>query len=143
MALPSSGPISFSQINIELGFAASATCSLQARTAGTQPAINQAAPYSASEFYSHTQDTAELSPSSRTVVGNNGTTAQFTITSNTSWTVNDDQTWATPDVTSGSGNGSVTFTLTENSGGSTRFAIVTLTAGAVVDTASIAQQPLV
>lgn len=145
MALPGPGnPISFSQINTELGFASTATCSLQTRTGQTVPNINQSAPYSVSEFQNHAQSVGELDPASRTVAGANGTTAQFTITSNTSWTLSDNSGgWASPSVSSGSGNSSVTYTLTENPGPSTRFATVSITvSGQVTDTATIAQQPV-
>jgi hypothetical protein len=144
MALPGPGsPISFSQINTELGFGATTTCSLQTRTGQTAPAINQAAPYSVSEFQSHVQETVEITPTSQTVAGTNGTTAVYTITTSESWTASDDQAWATPDKNSGTGNDTITYTLTENNTGSTRFTIITITtSGGATDTASIAQQSI-
>jgi hypothetical protein len=54
------------------------------------------------------------------------TTKSVSITSNTNWTVSSNQSWATPSPTSGSGDGSVTITIDENTGDFPRDAIVTL-----------------
>ena len=54
----------------------------------------------------------------------------FNITSNTSWTVSTDQSWCTVNLTSDSGNGSVTVSVGENTSTSERSATITVTSDA-------------
>jgi hypothetical protein len=53
----------------------------------------------------------------------------FTITSNTSWTISSDQPWCTLSEDSGSGNKSVTFNVTKNEGTTSRTATITASYG--------------
>ena len=53
-------------------------------------------------------------------------TASFDITSNTTWTVSDDQTWLSVTPASGSNNGVVTISATENKGNLARTSTVTI-----------------
>jgi hypothetical protein len=55
----------------------------------------------------------------------------FDITSNTSWTVTDNQSWLTVSPTSGSNNGTVTVTAQENTSASARTATVTVSSTGV------------
>ncbi|MBK6346609.1 MAG: hypothetical protein IPF68_11875 [Bacteroidales bacterium] len=67
-----------------------------------------------------------VTPSTQNVTTTAGSTA-FTVTSNTAWSVISDQTWCivTP---SGSGNGSITATYTQNTATSPRTANITVSA---------------
>jgi hypothetical protein len=139
MALPASGTISFSDINVEMGFSSSATCSLQTRTQGTLPPINQATPYSISEFYSHTQDGIEVLPVG-VVRSNAAGNFDVTITTGVAWTLDDGgATWVTPASTSGSGNDVVNIAYDAN-GGSERVATITVTTSGGSDTCVLTQQ---
>ena len=60
-------------------------------------------------------NTLSVLPSNRNVSSSAGNTT-FSISSNTSWTVSDDAGWLTVSPTSGSNNGSLTATFTENTG---------------------------
>lgn len=51
----------------------------------------------------------------------------FSFTSNTAWTVTSDQGWLSVSSTSGNGNGTLSFTATENTTGEARIATVTIT----------------
>ncbi|MFH1121738.1 MAG: BACON domain-containing carbohydrate-binding protein [Bacteroidota bacterium] len=70
-----------------------------------------------------------VTPSTQNVTAPAGSTA-FTVTSNTSWTVISDQTWCTV-TPSGSGNGSITASYTQNTTTSPRTANVTVSASGV------------
>lgn len=67
MALPTSGPLSFSAINTELGRSSTATMSLQTAETGGYVAINQnsaskpngSAPYRIGEWYGYNQNSAD------------------------------------------------------------------------------------
>jgi hypothetical protein len=64
----------------------------------------------------------------------------FTITSNTGWTVTDDQAWLTASPTSGSDNGTVTVTAQANTDPSPRTALVTVAGtGTPSQTVTVAQ----
>lgn len=69
------------------------------------------------------------SPSSQSVSGPSGTTS-FSVTSNTSWTANSDQSWCTVPST-GSGNSALTATYTANTLATSRSAAITLSADGV------------
>jgi hypothetical protein len=87
------------------GSAASNLCSTGATLAVTPSAVNLAAAANSSDT--------------------------FDITSNTSWTVTDNQSWLTVSPTSGSNNGTVTVTAQENTSASARTATVTVSATGV------------
>jgi endonuclease I len=69
--------------------------------------------------------TLSVAPSNANVTYVAGNTA-FTATSNTSWTVSSDQAWCVP-TASGSGNGTITATFTQNTLLTTRVANLTVT----------------
>ena len=52
-------------------------------------------------------------------------TQSITVTSNDSWTVESNQSWCKLSVSSGSSNGTVNVTVTENTTASTRSAVIT------------------
>jgi len=72
-----------------------------------------------------------VSPSTVSVAAAANSTGTFNITSNTSWTVSDNQTWLTVSASSGSNNATVTVTAQENTGTSSRSATVTVSATGV------------
>ncbi len=64
----------------------------------------------------------------------------FTISSNCSWSISDDASWLSESPTSGSGDETVTLTVSENTSSSTRTAIITITyAGGQTETISVSQ----
>jgi hypothetical protein len=87
-----------------------------------------------------TTPTLSVSPTSVSVAAAAGSTGTFNITSNTSWTVSDDQSWLTVSPTSGSNNAAVTVTAQENTGSTTRSATVTVSAtGVASQTVTVTQ----
>jgi hypothetical protein len=78
-----------------------------------------------------TGTTLSLSPATVSVAAAANSTGSFSVTSNTSWTVTDDQAWLTVSPTSGSNNGTVTATAQQNTGTSARSATVTVAATGV------------
>jgi (4-O-methyl)-D-glucuronate---lignin esterase len=75
--------------------------------------------------------TLSVAPSAVNVAAAANSTGTFNITSNTSWTVTDNQSWLTVSPTSGSNNGTVTVTAQQNTGASARTAAVTVSATGV------------
>ena len=67
------------------------------------------------------------------------TSSNFSITSNTSWTISDDATWLSTSKTSGSGNSTFTITATANTSTSSRSATVTVAGGGITRTVSVTQ----
>ncbi len=63
---------------------------------------------------------------------------QFTVSSNVSWTVSDDQSWLTVTPASGSNNGTITLSYTANTG-ATRTGIITVTGGGITRTVTVNQ----
>ncbi|QNM84689.1 T9SS type A sorting domain-containing protein [Polaribacter pectinis] len=68
-----------------------------------------------------------------------GESKDFTVTSNLSWSVTDDKTWITVSPSSGSNNGTVTITVSENATFSVRTGTVTVTAGSLTRTVTVNQ----
>ncbi|OQB98875.1 MAG: hypothetical protein BWX80_03903 [Candidatus Hydrogenedentes bacterium ADurb.Bin101] len=97
------------------------------------PAIQDTVYYIAVDGYRGEQGgiTLEVTPSlvvtpgTRTVAGDNGTTT-FTVQTIASWTAVSDQAWASLDVTSGEGDGMLTVAYSANSG-EERNATITVT----------------
>src|SRR5262245_40843474 len=75
--------------------------------------------------------TLSVAPSAVNVAAAANSAGTFDITSNTSWTVTDNQSWLTVSPTSGSNNGTVTVTVQENTSASARTATVTVSATGV------------
>jgi len=74
------------------------------------------------------------------VAASANSSATFNLSSNTSWTLSDDQAWLTVSPTSGSGNATVTVTAQANTGSSSRSALVTAAAsGAASQTVTVMQ----
>lgn len=57
---------------------------------------------------------------------NQNSTSQFDISSNVQWTLNSNQTWLVPDVSSGYGNKTITLTAAENTGSTARIATISV-----------------
>ena len=68
-----------------------------------------------------------------------GQSKTATISSNVDWTVTDNQSWISVSPTSGSDNGTISITTTENTSTSARNGIVTVTGGDLTKTISISQ----
>jgi len=87
-----------------------------------------------------TVTTLSVSPSAVNVAAAANSTATFNLSSNTSWTVSDDQAWLTVSPTSGSSNATVTVTAQANTGSAARTALVTAAAsGAPSQTVTVTQ----
>jgi hypothetical protein len=82
-------------------------------------------------------DELTVSPTSLSYSSAAGTQT-VNVTSNTGWTVSDDQSWITTSVSSGSGNGSFNVSATANSGAA-RSGTVTVVGGTVTRTISVSQ----
>jgi mannan endo-1,4-beta-mannosidase len=63
----------------------------------------------------------------------------FSITSNVSWTVTDDQTWITVSPTSGVSNATVTVSATANAATTSRSGTVTVSGGSITRTVAVTQ----
>jgi hypothetical protein len=61
------------------------------------------------------------------------------VTSNVSWTVNDDQSWLSTTPTSGTNNGSFSVNATANTATTSRSGTVTVTGGGITRNVSVAQ----
>lgn len=81
--------------------------------------------------------TLTVSPSSMSV-GSSASTQSATITSNVSWTVTDNQTWITVSPTSGTNNGTIGVSVTQNTG-TARSGTVTITGGGLTRTINVSQ----
>ena len=66
-------------------------------------------------------------------------TGTFSITSNVSWTVTDDQTWITVSPTSGVSNATVTVSATANTATTSRSGTVTVSGGSITRTVAVTQ----
>ena len=82
-----------------------------------------------------------VSPSNRSVSSASGSTT-FSVTSNTSWTVSDDASWLTVSPGSGSNNGTLTATYTENTTTSQRVGTITVVGGGITRTVTVTQAPI-
>ncbi|MBR3472762.1 MAG: hypothetical protein IKH22_09310 [Prevotella sp.] len=80
----------------------------------------------------------ELSSSSLSLASSAGS-EQVTITCNGSWTANSSELWCTVSPASGTGDGVLTITASENTSADSRNATVTVTAGALTRTVTVTQ----
>jgi len=103
--------------------------SVTARSANINVAVNGLTPIVVTVSQAGASPVLSVTPASQNVTASPGSTA-FTVTSNTAWTVISDQTWCTV-TPSGSGNGSVTATFTQNLSTSSRTANITVSASGV------------
>jgi pectate lyase len=77
--------------------------------------------------------------SSSLSLGAGASSSNVSVTSNVSWTVNDDQSWLSTTPTSGSNNGSFAVNATANSGSSARSGTVSVTGGGITRTVGVTQ----
>jgi hypothetical protein len=75
--------------------------------------------------------TLSVSPTTVNVAAAANSSAMFNVSSNTSWTVTDDQAWLSASPASGSNNGTVTVSAQQNTSTSVRTAAVTVSATGV------------
>jgi len=75
-----------------------------------------------------TGSTLSVAPNAVNVAAAANSTGSFNVTSNTNWSVTDDQAWLTTSPTSGSNNAAVTVTAQANTGSAARSATVTVSA---------------
>ena len=66
-------------------------------------------------------------------------TVQFNIIGNAQWTISSNANWATPNVTYGEGNASITVSLTDNTSEEAREAIITISSNTKSETVTIRQ----
>ena len=78
------------------------------------------------------------SPSNQNVAFGSGNTT-FSISSDVSWIVSDDASWLSVSPTSGSNNGSLNATFTENTSSSSRTATITISGGGITKNVSVTQ----
>jgi YVTN family beta-propeller protein len=84
--------------------------------------------------------TLSVSPSILDIEAATGSTATFSVISNTNWTVTPDQTWLTANPASGAGNATVTLTTEANPTASIRTATVTISGtGVTSQTVTVTQ----
>jgi len=84
--------------------------------------------------------TLSISPEVLNVSSANGSTASFSITSNTNWTVSSGESWLTVNPVSGNNSNTILVTAEENLATSERSAIVTISAnGAASQTVTVTQ----
>ena len=66
-------------------------------------------------------------------------TVQFTIIGDARWTISSNQSWATPNTTSGERDATITVSLTENTGEQAREAVITVSSDSKSETVTIRQ----
>lgn len=66
-------------------------------------------------------------------------TVQFSIIGDARWTLFSNQSWATPNSTSGEGNATITVSLTDNTGEQEREAVITVSSDSKTETVTIRQ----
>jgi mannan endo-1,4-beta-mannosidase len=79
-----------------------------------------------------------VSPTSLSLAAS-ASSGTVSVTSNTSWTVTDNQSWITVSPTSGSNNGSFTVSVTANTATTARTGTVTVTGGGITRTVAVTQ----
>lgn len=94
-------------------------------------------------FWTDVVPSLTVSTSTLTVAQPANSTKTFDITTANSWTVASDQTWLTPNSTSGTGNKTITLTAQANTTYASRTANVTVTGSSTVKTIVVTQSPSV
>lgn len=79
-----------------------------------------------------------ISPTSRSI-SSSATTITVTVTSNTVWTVSDNASWISSNLSSSNGNGSFVVSCSSNNSGSSRTGVVTVSVSGSSATLTIAQ----
>ena len=87
---------------------------------------------------SATAFTLTVTPSNQSVTNASGST-EFTVESNTSWTLSDNAGWLTVSPISGTGNGAITATYKENTTTAQRIGTITVTGGGITRTVTVTQ----
>jgi hypothetical protein len=100
--------------------------STSSRTATITVSLSGATPVAVTVIQAGAASSLSVTPPNQNVTAPAGSTP-FTVTSNTSWTAASDATWCTV-TPSGTGNGTLTATYTENTTASTRIANITVSA---------------
>lgn len=90
--------------------------------------------------YNTTTPTLTVTPATLSFSSAAGSSA-VTVTSNTNWSVTDNQAWISVTPTSGTNNGSVSVSVTQNTGTASRSGTVTFTGGGITRTVSVTQAP--
>ena len=81
----------------------------------------------------------EVSTSSLSFAGGNGSSQNITVTSNVAWTASRDQSWMSLSASSGSGNGIITVSVSANAGVA-RNALITISGESITRTVSVSQE---
>ena len=87
---------------------------------------------------SATAFTLTVTPSNQSVTNASGST-EFTVLSNTNWTVSEDASWLTVNPTSGNNNQTLTATFTENTTTAQRIGIITVSGSGITRTVTVTQ----
>jgi endo-1,4-beta-D-glucanase Y len=69
------------------------------------------------------------------------TSAEISVSSNSSWSISSNQSWLTSSINGGTNNGNFTISATENFSSNSRIGIITITAGPLKSTISVNQDP--
>ncbi len=72
--------------------------------------------------------------------GTSGSSQSMNVSSNVNWTVSDNRSWITLSSTSGSNNGSVSVTVSENTGENSRTGIIIVTDGTITRSINVTQK---
>ncbi len=87
------------------------------------------------------EPTLSVSTNNLKMPATEGSTATFDVISNVSWLVASDQSWLTPDIANGTGNGTVTLTAGKNESINERTATITVSAtGTASQTVTVTQK---
>lgn len=103
--------------------------SVLSRVANITVAVTGLTPVVATVTQGGAAPVLSVTPSNQGVSNLAGTTT-FSVSSNTNWTASSDQTWCVPTL-SGTGNGTIIASFTQNSSNSTRVSVMTVTATGV------------
>ena len=87
---------------------------------------------------SATAFTLTVTPQNQSVTNASGST-EFTVQSNTNWTLSDDASWLTVNPTSGNNNQTLIATYTENATTTQRIGTITVTGGGITRTVTVTQ----
>jgi len=131
MPLPASGPISFDDLNDDLGNSIGTTLSI--RTAAAAKGLTT--PDSMDEFYS----TLTIIPTVESVPSSTGF-FNITVIGDSNWTVSTSVSWLVTSVNSGTGDATITVQYTDNPFNFPRSGFVIVAWGGQNRTCSVSQQ---
>lgn len=150
MALPSTN-IGMGDINIEINRSRTSQISLWDAERGVYATINTnsssrpngSKPATMDEWRGYNHDASpplSISPTS-VRLSSNFSSFTLTITTTGSWSYSDNQSWINTNTTSGFGNSSITITVQNNFGSTTRFGTVSISSGGITRSCSVTQDP--